>query len=152
LSGQQPRVRLDANMLLAQLRSLEEYIAALQASIDRVNAYLNTLYAGEKALEALRDGDVEALVDLDGGGVVLGEARIRGGKEARVVVHAGLDVYVPVSIEEALRIIRREQAEASKVLDAYRRELVNAVAAYQQIRAVLEQAIRGAGVGREKQG
>ena len=139
----QQRIRIDVNTLLQQLRSLEEYIASLQAAIDRVNSTLSILYAGERALEELRSGSVEALVDLDGGGVVYGKARIEGG-DTKVVIHAGLDVYVEVPIEKALRIIRERQAEASKVLDAYRRELVNAVATYQQLRGILEQAIRGA--------
>ncbi len=142
--SQQQRIAIDVNALLQQLRALEEYIAALQATIDRVNAALNVLYAGEKALEELRNGDVDALVDLDGGGVVYGKARISGGSGAKVVVHLGLDVYAEMPVEKAIRVIREKQAETSKTLDAYRRELLNAVNTYQQLRAALEQALRAA--------
>ncbi|AEM38852.1 prefoldin, alpha subunit [Pyrolobus fumarii 1A] len=136
--------RIDVNTLLQQLSALEEYIAALQTSIERINASLQVLYAGEKALEELRNGDVEALVDLDGGGVVYGFARINGGEKSKVLIHAGLDVFVEVPIDKALEIIRQRQAETAKTLDAYRRELMNALGAYQQLRAMLEQAIRPA--------
>ena len=143
MSGQQQTVQLDVNAVLQQLRALEDYIAALQATLDRLNATLTVLYAGEKALEQLREGSVEALVDLDGGGVVYGKARIEGGSDAKVLVHAGLDVFVELPIDKALRVIREKQADVSKAVDQYRRELMQALAAYQQLRGVLEQAIRG---------
>ena len=143
MSGQRQTVQLDVNAVLQQLRALEDYIAALQATLDRLNATLTVLYAGEKALEQLREGSVEALVDLDGGGVVYGKARIEGGGDAKVLVHAGLDVFVELPIDKALRVIREKQADVSKAVDQYRRELMQALAAYQQLRGVLEQAIRG---------
>jgi len=135
---------VNVNQLLQQLAVLEEYIRALQAAIDRLNTSLQVLYAGEKALEELRNGDAEALVDIDGGGVVYGFARIAGGENAKVLVHAGLDVFIEVPIQKALEIVRGRQAEIAKVLDRYRRELANAVATYQQLRGVLEQALRAA--------
>ena len=143
MSGrQQPTVRVDLNTLVQQLRALEEYIAALQSTIDGLNTTLNVLYAGEKALEQLRDGSVDALVDLDGGGVVYGKARIEGGGNARVLVHAGLDVFVELPIDRALKVIRERQADVSRVLDRYRRELMEAVSTYQQLRGLLEQVLR----------
>ena len=143
MSGaQQPTVRVDLNTLVQQLRALEEYIAALQSTIDGLNATLNVLTAGERALEQLRDGGVDALVDLDGGGVVYGKARIEGGGDARVLVHAGLDVFVELPIDKALKVIRERQADVSRVLDRHRRELMEAVATYQQLRGLLEQVLR----------
>ncbi len=135
---------IDVNQLLQQLAALEEYIKALQASIERVNASLQVLYAGEKALEELRNGDVDAFVDADGGGVIYVHAKIPGGENTRVVVHAGLDVFIEVPIQKALEIVRDRQAELAKLLDRYRRELASAVATYQQLRSVLEQALRAA--------
>jgi len=125
---------------IEQLTLLENQIKQLQTAAAELEARLLQLSSVEEAIMGIQGGVEDALVPLDSRGGVLVRASIK--PLERVVVHAGLDIFVEVSREKALAFLREERASMSKLLDAYRRELAKLTQYYTALRSAVEQALQ----------
>ncbi|MET1102338.1 MAG: prefoldin subunit alpha [Pyrodictiaceae archaeon] len=136
-SNQQVKMTLDE--AIAQLSLLEEQIGRLREVLTTTELRISSLTILEDALQNLREGSEDSLIPLDTSGIVYAPAAIK--KLDRVIVHAGLDVYVEVSTNKALEIIRGLRTEYSKIAEFYRQELQKLVQYYEGLRAAVEQAL-----------
>lgn len=124
---------------LQQLSLLEEHIQRLQAALRDTEQRMADLSALEDAILNLKGGVDDALIPLDPRWTVVVPGSIKPSE--RVVVHAGLNIFVEVSHEKALAIIRDERATVAKVAEAYRRELAKILNYYSALRSAVEQAL-----------
>ncbi|ABM81420.1 prefoldin subunit alpha [Hyperthermus butylicus] len=127
---------------LEQLSLLESQLNQLQATIREIEVRIAQLTAVEDALASLAEGAEDALIPLDGRGTVLVPASIK--KLERILVHAGLNVFVEVDREKALEYLRDEKAALSKLLDAYSREYARLAQYYSALRSAIESALQAA--------
>ncbi|ALL00514.1 hypothetical protein Pyrde_0464 [Pyrodictium delaneyi] len=133
---------------IEQLTLLENQIKQLQTATAELESRLIQLSAVEEALMNIRNGAEDALVPLDSRGGVLVRASIK--PLEKILVHVGLDLFVEVPHEKALKFIREERASTSKLLDAYQRELAKLTQYYAALRSAVEQSLQ-AGMAQTRQ-
>ncbi len=124
---------------LAQLSALEEQIEKLQAAAAEIEARLLQLSALEEALVDLKEGSSDVLIPLDPRAKVLARGELK--PLEKVIVHAGLNIYIEVGHSKAVEIVREERASLSKLLDAYNREIARLTQYYAALRAAIEQSL-----------
>ncbi len=127
---------------LEQLQALEAQIKQLQAAAAEAETRLAQLMSLEEALASLRGGSEDALLPLDPVATVL----VRGSIKPldRVIVHAGLNVFVELPHEKAVEHVREQRAAVSKLLDTYNRELGKLTQYYTALRAAVERSLAAA--------
>ncbi|BEP18073.1 hypothetical protein PYJP_14250 [Pyrofollis japonicus] len=127
---------------IAQLTLLENQIKQLQELVADLSARITRLSTVEEALLNLEKGSDDAFIPLD----VTGTVFVRGTIMPidRVLLHAGLDVFIEVGRDKALEVIREEKSSTSKLLDGYNRELAQLTQYYAALRSAVEQALQQA--------
>jgi prefoldin alpha subunit len=140
LSSQQQGITLEE--AIEQLNLLEGQIKQLQAAAAELEARLLQLSSLESALADLREGSNDALIPLDPKLTVLARGTVK--PLEKLIVHAGSNIFVEVGYEKAVDIVRREKAEVSKLLDAYRQELAKLTQYYTALRTAIEQTLAAA--------
>lgn len=130
--------QLSVQDVIGQLAALEEHISRLQATLNELETRMAVLDAAEKALYTIEDG-AEILTPLDGVGDVYVRAKIL--ESEKVIYHVGLDVYMELSRDKVVELIREERATVARIADVYRRELAQASQYYAALRAAVEQAL-----------
>jgi prefoldin alpha subunit len=128
---------------LQQLSLLENQLKQLQAAAAELEARLVQLGSLEEALADLRGGSSDVLVPLDARATVIARGEIR--PLEKLIIHAGMNVFVEVGYDKAVEFVRREKAEVSKLLDAYNREIAKLSQYYAALRAAIEQSLSAAG-------
>jgi len=136
----QERAAITLEEALEQLQLLESQLRQLQTTMTEIEVRITQLTAVEDAIVKLSEGQHEALVPLDGRGTVLVKASI--GPVERLLVHAGLNIFVDLPRDKALEVIRDEKASLSKLLDGYRREYGRIAEYYTALRSAVEQALQ----------
>jgi len=136
LSGQQGITLEEA---LQQLSLIESQLKQLQAAAAELETRLLQLGSLEEALASLRGGSEDVLVPLDPRATVVARGTVK--PLDKVIVHAGLDVFVEVSYDKAVDVVRKEKAEVSKLLDSYNREIARLGQYYAALRAAIEQSL-----------
>lgn len=127
---------------LEQLQALEAQIKQLQAAAAEAETRLAQLMSLEEALARLSEGSGDALIPLDPVATVLVHGAIK--PLERVVVHAGLNVFVELPHEKAVEYVREQRAAVSKLLDTYNRELGKLTQYYTALRTAVERSITAA--------
>jgi len=130
--------QLSVQDVIGQLAVLEEHISRLQAALNELETRMAVLDAAEKALYTIED-DAEILTPLDGVGDVYVRAKII--ESEKIIYHVGLDVYMELSRDKVVELIREERANVARIADVYRRELAQASQYYAALRAAVEQAV-----------
>lgn len=127
---------------IEQLSLIENQLKQLQAAAAELEARLLQLSSLETALADLRSGSDDALIPLDPKATAI----VRGAIKPldKVIVHAGSNIFVEVGYDKAVEVVRREKAEVSKTLDAYKQEIAKLSQYYTALRAAVEQAISSA--------
>lgn len=136
MSGQQGITLEEA---LQQLSLIESQLKQLQAAAAELETRLLQLGSLEEALASLRGGSEDVLVPLDPRATVVARGTVK--PLDKVIVHAGLDVFVEVSYDKAVDVVRKEKAEVSKLLDSYNREIARLGQYYAALRAAIEQSL-----------
>lgn len=124
---------------LQQLSLIESQLKQLQAAAAELETRLLQLGSLEEALASLRGGSEDVLVPLDPRATVVARGTVK--PLEKVIVHAGLDVFVEVSYDKAVDVVRKEKAEVSKLLDSYNREIARLGQYYAALRAAIEQSL-----------
>ncbi len=135
---------------IEQLSLIENQLKQLQAAAAELEARLLQLSSLETALADLRSGSDDALIPLDPKATAIVRGTIK--PLDKVIVHAGSNIFVEVGYDKAVEVVRREKAEVSKTLDAYKQEIAKLSQYYAALRAAVEQAISSAqqtGQGRQ---
>lgn len=140
MSQQETAITLEE--AIERLRLLEAQINQLQTVIVDIESRINRLSSLESALTNLKDGSKDVLIPLEPTATVL----VRGAIEPldRVIIHAGLNVFIEVTREKALEVLREERASLSKLLNTYTQELGKIAQYYNALRAAVEQALEAA--------
>ena len=90
----------------------------------------------------LEKGSEDSFVPLDASGTVFVRGEIK--PIERVLLHAGLDIFIELEKDKALEVIREEKSATSKLLDSYNRELAQLTQYYMTLRSAVEQALQQA--------
>jgi len=141
-SGGREQQGITLEEALQQLGLIEEQLKQLQAAAAELEARLAQLSGLEQALADLREGSEDVLVPLDPKATVMARGSLK--PLERIIVHAGKNVFVEVGYDKAVELVRREKAEVSKLLDAYRREIAKLTQYYAALRAAIEQSLASA--------
>ncbi len=132
---------------LQQLQLLESQIKQYEGLIAEIEARMVQLSSLEDAMRDLRDGSNDVLVPLDPRSLVVARAAVK--PLEKVIVHAGLNVFVELPFDKALDMVRDERSRLSKLADTYRSELAKMAQYYEALRAAVEQALAQAQAARE---
>ncbi len=137
MSRQEAAITLEE--ALERLQLLETQINQLQATISDIESRMNRLSSVEDALINLKDGSSDVLVPLEPTATVIVRGEIK--PLDKVIIHAGLNVFIEVNRERALEILREERANLSKLLNVYNQELSKIVQYYNALKAAVEQSL-----------
>jgi prefoldin alpha subunit len=137
LSRQEAAITLEE--ALERLQLLETQINQLQATIADIESRMNRLSSVEDALMNLKDGSNDVLVPLEPTATVIVRGEIK--PLDKVIIHAGLNVFIEVNREKALEILREERANLSKLLNVYNQELSKIVQYYNALKAAVEESL-----------
>ena len=137
MSRQEAAITLEE--ALERLQLLETQINQLQATIADIESRMNRLSSVEDALMNLKDGSNDVLVPLEPTATVIVRGEIK--PLDKVIIHAGLNVFIEVNREKALEILREERANLSKLLNVYNQELSKIVQYYNALKAAVEQSL-----------
>ena len=132
---------------LQQLQLLESQIKQYEGLIAEIEARMVQLSSLEDAMRDLRGGSDDVLVPLDPRSLVVARAAVK--PLEKVIVHAGLNVFVELPFDKALDMVRDERSRLSKLADTYRSELAKMVQYYEALRTAVEQALAQAQAARE---
>lgn len=124
---------------LERLQLLEAQINQLQATIADIESRMNRLSSVEDALMNLKDGSNDVLVPLEPTATVIVKGEIK--PLDKVIIHVGLNVFIEVSREKALEVLREERANLSKLLNVYNQELSKIVQYYNALKAAVEHSL-----------
>ena len=144
MSQEQKAITLEE--AIAQLSLLENQLKQLQDLVAELSARITRLSTVEDALLNLEKGSDDSFIPLDAAGTVFVKGAIK--PIDRVLLHAGLDVFVELERGKALEVIREEKSATSKLLDSYNRELAQLTQYYVALRSAVEQALQA----RQRQG
>jgi len=124
---------------IEQLRLIESQIKQLQSAATEAELRLAQLSSVESALSRLEKGSSDVLIPLDSNATVIVAGTVK--PLDKVIVHAGLNVFVEVDLGRALNIVREERASVSKLLDTYSRELAKLTQYYNALQSAIQQAL-----------
>jgi len=139
--GQEQRA-ISLEEAIAQLSLLENQLKQLQELVAELSARITRLSTVEEALMSLEKGSDDSFIPLDATGTVFVKGLIK--PIERVLLHAGLDVFIELDRGKALEVIREEKSATSKLLDNYNRDLAQLTQYYVALRSAVEQALQQA--------
>lgn len=140
MSQEQKAISLEE--ALAQLSLLENQLKQLQELVAELSARITRLSAIEDAIMNLEKGSNDSFIPLDTAGTVFVKGSIK--PIERVLLHAGLDVFIELDKNKALEVIREEKSATSKLLDSYNRDLTQLTQYYVALRSAVEQVLQQA--------
>ncbi len=140
MSQEQKAITLEE--AIAQLSLLENQLKQLQELVAELSARITRLSTVEDAILNLEKGSEDSFIPLDASGTVFVRGEIK--PIERVLLHAGLDIFIELEKDKALEVIREEKSATSKLLDSYNRELAQLTQYYMALRSAVEQALQQA--------
>lgn len=130
-----------AEELLARLVTLEEQIRVLQRYLELYTDHLLNVKAAKSLAEKLTGGVPEA--DILFSGDRRANILLRGSiRDARVLVHVGLNYYVEAEPPLATRILSQKEKLVEEQLEKVRRELNERTRELRNVQEVLQAVIQ----------
>lgn len=144
MSGEEGKGRVSPEQLaqayVLQLGALKSQIDELQSYIAQLEATIANLEAAKNSVKAVNSGSDDILVPGDPGGTVY--MKVKPARTDAVLLHLGLNIYVYVSPDDAVKIIEERKSKYASVVERLRSELEKLVTQYRELErglAVLQQ-------------
>ena len=140
-SGEQRRVVVTLDELVAQLELIRAEAARLRDLLAQLNAEKSAITAAKESIDSILKASQGSpvLFPLSTSPVALIEATPVS--KDKVIVHLGADVYAKMDVSEALKLLAEEEGEYTRAIQEVSQRLAELENLQAQYEAVIRQAV-----------